>query len=337
MTVALLLLGYAATLSTLGAGIVRRCAWPARAPRLGIVAWLAVTGSIVTSATLGGLALAMPTVRVSGNVAVLLHACVMALRAQYATPGGAAAGATGAVLGTAVLARCLYCLLKGHTRAMHARTRQYEMLTMVGRRVAWLDAIVIPHDQPAIYCLPGRRHRTVVTTRALTALDDRQLAAALAHERAHLTERHDLLLAWVIALADAFPRARVFSTARDEVARLVEMLADDIATRHTTRLTLADTLLTLAGARTPAAALGAGGTTAACRVRRLISPARPLGRLSTAAGLLSAAALLAVPLLLFSGPALTAIGMGYCPTHVAAANDTTCPPGAATHCGAQQR
>jgi Zn-dependent protease with chaperone function len=332
MTIALVLLGYAATLSTLGVGLLRRCEWPTRAPRLGIVAWLALTGSIVMSVTLGGLALAMPTVRVSGDIAVLLHACVMALRAQYATPGGAAAGATGAVLGTAALARCLYCLLKGLTQAMHARTRQYEMLTMVGRHATRFDAVVIPHDEPAIYCLPGRQHRTVVTSSALTALDDRQLAAALAHERAHLTERHDLLLAWIIALADAFPRARVFSTAKNEVTRLVEMLADDIATRHTTRLTLADTLLTLADARTPAAALGAGGTTAACRVRRLIDPARPLSRLSTAAGSLSAAALFAMPLLLFSGPALTAIGMTYCPTHVAAAPATTCPPGMTTHC-----
>ncbi|MGI8702137.1 MAG: M56 family metallopeptidase [Nocardioidaceae bacterium] len=327
MTVALLLLGYATALSSLGARVLKRCAWTARSPRLGIVAWLALTGSVVASVTLAGFALALPTVRLSGNLADLLHSCAMALRAQYATPGGAAAGATGAVLGLAVVARCLYCLIRALVQAVRARARQHQALVMVGRRMAGFDAIVVPHDQPAVYCLPGRGRRIVVTSGALTSLNDRQLGAALAHEHAHLAERHDLLLAWVISLARAFPRVPLFTTAENEVARLVEMLADDIATRHTNRLVLADALLALAGARTPVAALGAGGTTAACRVRRLLDPARPLGLLGRASSSVSAVALFAVPVLLFSGPAVAAMGMNYCPDSAEAARVLICAPG----------
>lgn len=328
MTVALVLLGYAAVLAVLGAPVLRRCAWTARSPRLGIVAWLALTASVVTSVPLAGFALALPTVRLSGNLADVLHTCVMALRAQYATPGGAAASATGAVLGLAVLVRCLYCLIRAIVAALHARQRQQQTLAMVGRRMAGSDAVVIPHDQPAVYCLPGRGRRIVVTSSALTTLNDRQLAAALAHERAHLSERHDLLLAWVISLARAFPRIRLFATAEDEVARLVEMLADDIAARHTSRLVLADSLLALAGARTPVATLGAGGTTAACRVRRLLRPARPLGLLGKASSSTSAVALLAMPVLLFAAPAVAATGMNYCPHSPPAAHAAMCTHGA---------
>lgn len=331
MTIALVLLGYAAALSTLGAGLLQRCAWPTRSPRLGIVAWLALTSSVVASVALAGFALALPTVRVSGDIADLLHACVMAVRAQYTTPGGAAAGATGAVLGLAVLARFLYCLITSLAGALRARAGQHQTLAVVGRRMAGSDATVIQHDQPAVYCLPGRGRRIVVTSAALTTLSDRQLAAALAHERAHLSERHDLLLAWVISLSRAFPRVRLFATAENEVARLVEMLADDVATRESDRLILADALLALAGARTPAATLGAGGSTAASRIRRLLTPARPLGRLGTGAASMTAVSLLAVPVMLFSGPAVAAMGMNYCPhssattTHVA-----HCAPGSSS-------
>ena len=56
---------------------------------------------------------------------------------------------------------------------------------------------------------------------------------------------------------------RLFARAQDETARLVELLPDDVAP-------------------TPAAALGAGGSSAALRARRLIGPHRPLGRFRAA-------------------------------------------------------
>jgi Zn-dependent protease with chaperone function len=64
---------------------------------------------------------------------------------------------------------------------------------------------VIDHEAPAVYCLPGRHGRVVVATAALRALDDERLAAVLAHERAHLRQRHHLLRATAEALAVALP------------------------------------------------------------------------------------------------------------------------------------
>jgi len=87
---------------------------------------------------------------------------------------------------------------------------------------------------------------------------------------ANLSQRHHLVLAWAAGLARAFPRVRLFGQARSESQRLVELLADDVAARSVDRLTLAEALLALASGtpRQPVMALGAGGSTAAIRVRR---------------------------------------------------------------------
>ncbi|MGW2609725.1 hypothetical protein ACWC4A_35705 [Streptomyces mirabilis] len=84
--------------------------WAERAPRLGIVVWQVLGASALASAVLAGFALTVPTVRVGADLAPLLQASVMALTAQYASPGGAAAGAAGAVLALAVLGRGTWCV-----------------------------------------------------------------------------------------------------------------------------------------------------------------------------------------------------------------------------------
>ncbi|MCZ0990939.1 M56 family metallopeptidase [Streptomyces diastatochromogenes] len=194
---------------------------------------------------------------------------------------------------------------------------------MVGRADPVRGVVVLDHDEPAAYCLPGRHRRTVITTGALRTLDDDRLDAVLAHERAHQAERHDAVLAWAQTLARAFPRVPLFRTAETEIARLVEMRADDVAAARSGRLTTAAALLVVAGGRAPAAAMAAGGSTAARRVHRLIEPHQPLGRVRIAAGSLAAAVVLALPLLVVGGPAAVATQLNYCPDGTPAAQVTT--------------
>jgi len=66
-------------------------------------------------------------------------------------------------------------------------------------------------------------------------------------------------------------------------------------------------------ARTPAAALGAGGTTAALRVRRLLVPHRPLGRARATLTSTTVAVLLALPVIGLAAPALATGHLHYCP------------------------
>ncbi len=327
------LLGYAVLLLAAGAPALAGARWPDRAPRLAIAAWFTVTGSAVASVILGGLALLVPTVRVSGGLARLLAACVMALRAQYAHPGGAAMAGAGTVLALAVTARVGWCAAATLARAAAARRRHRLALRVAGRPDPALGAVVVDHAQPAAWCLPGASRSVVVTTAAVAALDDSQLTAVLAHERAHQRGRHHLLVSLAGSLAAAFPRVPAFGRAHEQVARLTELLADDAAARVSHRLTVAEALLAL-GAPAPAAAaaLGAGGSTAAARIRRLIAAPAPLSRAAAAAGMLTVAALLALPLAFLAGPAAAAAGKNYChhPPPAAAAHAAD-RPGGCTH------
>jgi Peptidase family M48 len=296
---AVALLGYAGLLLTIGASSLARAGWPDRAARLAVAAWFALTGSAVASVVLGG----------------LLAACVMEVRARYAYPGAVALA--GAGLAVAVIARLSWCAARTLGRAVVARRRHRDGIAVAGRVDPRLGVVVLDHDEPAAWCMPGTRRQVVLTSAAVEVLDPQQLAAVLAHERAHQRGRHHLMISLAGAMTAAFPRVPGFRLAHQQVARLAELMADDAAAAAAPRLTVAGALLAL-GAPAPAIALGAGGSDTAARVRRLISAPLPLGRAATAGVVLSVAAMLAVPLLL-AGPAHAATEDGYCPPAVAAA------------------
>lgn len=313
MTPPLALLAYALAAATAGAWMLRRSAWPSRSPRWGIAAWQALTASIISAVVLAGASLALPNIPLTTRLADLIDACSAALRAQYATPGGAAVSLSGAALAMVVLSRVGYCFSVSLVGPARCRRRQRQALALVARRDDRLGTLVVDHPTALAYCLPGRHREIVLTSAAMAALDAQQLWAVLAHERAHLRGRHDLILAVAAAAERAFPRVPAFRDARAEVALLVEMLADDVAGRGSDRLTMATALVQLADGTTPKAALGAGGKTALARVRRLLVPADPLGPLRSALAAVLTAAVLVTPVVIVSGPAVAAVVADYCP------------------------
>lgn len=313
MTASLVLLAYATAMATAGSWILARSGWPSRSPRWGILAWQVLTASVMASVVLAAAAVSVPRIPLTTDLAELLRACGAALRAQYATPGGAAASVAGAALALALLGRVGYCLARCLASAARARSRQRQALSLVAHRDDARGALVIEHPAALAYCLPGRHQAVVVTSGALEALDDEQLSAVLAHEHAHLRGRHHLVLAAAAAAERAFPGVPVFRQARLQMTRLVEMLADDVATRQSDRLTLATALVELADVSAPEATLGAGGDAAIVRVRRLAAPANPLGAPTAALLAVLTVVVLAAPALILAAPALAAVGADYCP------------------------
>ncbi|MFC9393057.1 MULTISPECIES: M56 family metallopeptidase [unclassified Streptomyces] len=181
-------------------------------------------------------------------------------------------------------------------RARRMRTRHAGVLRLVGRYDATLRATVLDDDRPAVYCLPGRSRRVVVSSGAVHALTPAQLGAALAHERAHISGRHHLLVAAAEAFAAVFPHLPLARHGGSAVPLLLEMAADDRALRRCTRDALATALYALASGRAPRSAFGAGGPSAALRMRRILTPhsaGHPVlyGLLTIAAGGLSMAPL----------------------------------------------
>jgi hypothetical protein len=161
------------------------------------------------------------------------------------------------VLGLALLAQLCWVLPASAITAVRARRRQRELLTLLGRGDPKAPgALVVDHPAAAAYCLPGRRSRIVVSVGALDLLRPAELAAVMAHERAHLRERHDLVVLPFTALRRAFGWSRICADAHQSVALLIEMLADDRALR-------ARPARALAGALARFGTAGCGGTDSA--------------------------------------------------------------------------
>lgn len=318
MTAPLTLLALVLVLSTVLPQVLRHPAalslavWAERSPRVGVFTWQALSWATISAVVLPGASLAVPSVPFTADLAVLLSACTTALRAQYATPGGAALSATGTILALGVLLRVGSCIVTGAVRTARQRRRQLRALAVTARRHEHSGALIVDHAAAAAYCLPGRGQQVVLTTAALQALDEEELAAVLAHERAHLRGRHHLVLAAAAALHQSFPRVPLFRVALREQSRLVEMLADDAATRRYPRATVATALVRLAESSAPAATMGAGGSTALARVERLLSATVPVSRLSAALVALAAVTVLVAPVLVVISPALAVANAQAC-------------------------
>ena len=134
--------------------------------------------------------------------------------------------------GLVLLASLCWVLVAASFAALQARQRQRTLLTLLAHGDPKVPgALVVDYPDAAAYCLPGLRSQIVVSVGTLELLGHRELAAVLAHERAHLRERHDLVLLPFTALRRAFPRSGTCSDACQSVSLLVEMLADDRALR----------------------------------------------------------------------------------------------------------
>ncbi|MGP3917299.1 M56 family metallopeptidase [Nonomuraea sp. 10N515B] len=310
MTVAIALAAYAAFAAVALPRLLRRAAWTDRAPRLAIAMWQAAGASVVVSVLLSAFAIAVPASVVGHGLAALFEACA-ALLGHGATLSTTSAR-IGLLIGGLVLARLAYTGGAVLLSTRRGRRRHAEALALLGRHDHDLGALVVDYKERLAYCLPGRKGHAVITTGALRSLAPEQVTAVLAHEQAHLRGHHHLVLAAAEALARAFPRIPLFDQARAEIARLVELLADDEAARHHPRIHIAAALVRLATGRVPAFALGAGGETALIRVRRMLHPQAPLEWRERLSGLLAVTALLAGPTALAAAPGLGAFLAHHC-------------------------
>ena len=314
------LLAVVAIGSALGASALPRASWPRRCPAAAILLWqalglasgLAAVGTLIglaLPASQGGLVLSM--LRAAG---LLRDGELFSLARLFGL--GQADGAPLVLVavrlaclaaGLVLLASLCWVLLAASIAALQARRRQRALLTLLAHGDPKVPgALVVDYPSAAAYCLPGLRSRSriVVSVGALELLGRGELAAVLAHERAHLRERHDLVLLPFTALRRAFPKSATCTGAQRAVALLVEMLADDRALRGGPARERVSALVRFGTAGTcpaPAGALavaeGSEGEVAA-RVTRLLQPAKPLPAVAITAVCLAAALLVAAPVTL---------------------------------------
>jgi beta-lactamase regulating signal transducer with metallopeptidase domain len=188
------------------------------------------------------------------------------------------------------------------------------LLALVGRPAADLPGVImVEHGRPFAYCLPGRPGPVVVSSAAVGRLQAGQLAAVLAHERAHQAGRHHRLVLLAQVLRVGFPWLPAAKFTHQAVARLVELAADDAAAHAQGRRQVAAALAALGDAPVPTAALGAAVGSATERVSRLLTPRRQGGALALLGGLLLLGVPLAAQLLAVVLPLARVAGVPVCP------------------------
>ncbi|RVW03230.1 M56 family metallopeptidase [Rhodococcus spongiicola] len=254
--------------------LLSRARWPFRAPRAALVLWQAIALAAVLSAFSSGLAIASqllvpgPDGRPTTDPTAEIDALGLPLWILYMV-----------VLGLTLLvgARLIASIVRVavHTRRRRARHRM--LVDLLDRGDADISAAlgrlsdvrVLDASEPIAYCLPGLRHRVVLSEGTLKSLNTAEITAILTHERAHLRARHDLVLEAFTALHQAFPRVVRSKSALGSVQLLVELLADDSAVKVTGPAPLARALVTCAGTTAPRGAMAAGGPSTLVRIQRL--------------------------------------------------------------------
>lgn len=305
------LLAVVAVGSLRGAGALLRARWPRRAPATAILLWqaLGLSGGLAAVGAL--LALAVGGTRVArsgiaGGLASLIRQPEAGQSLIHGEPLLVTLLRAGCLAaGISLFAGLAWVLAIAFATAVQARNRQRELLALLGHGDPKAPgALVVDHPAAAAYCLPGIKSQIVVSAGTLDLLAPAELAAVLAHERAHLRARHDLVLIPFTSLNRAFPRFRVIHQAYRTVALLVEMMADDRAlrVRGLVARELATALMRFGtasvSADAPAGALAAAEGDLTARVNRILAPPRPLSRAAQASVILGAAATVAVPVAL---------------------------------------
>ncbi|MEV6836250.1 M56 family metallopeptidase [Streptomyces sp. NPDC051133] len=307
--VALLLLG--ALTAVVAPRLLARADWPDREPVVALWAWQCVVAAVLLCCALSmTLSAAAAWHEVRGPVfGSAPRAVVDAYALGTAGPWAAPTAVALALGGLWSLATLVHEVVRTRVRR---RARRAELLVraplLPGEEPASGRLVVLEGDRPDAWWLPGAAPRLVVTTAALRRLKGRQLDALLAHEQGHAQARHDWLLHCSAALAGGFPQIPVFAAFRDEMHRLVELAADDTASRRFGRLTTALALVELNEDRGVFGPCPTPQAYVPQRVHRLLTPPDRLPALRRLRLTATAALVPVLPVLVALVPGLRALG-----------------------------
>ncbi|MBN9239211.1 MAG: hypothetical protein BGO97_05940 [Micrococcales bacterium 70-64] len=283
--------------------LLARASWPSRSPAAALVLWQAI-------ALAGGLSMigSLLTFGLAPFGPDLLTATVNLVT-----------GEVDRIESWNALALCGAALLTGHlllnlvltvVRSERQRRRHAQLVRLLSSPLE-SGARLLVSPAPVAYCLPGALSSiTVVSAGLMDLLDDGEMQAVIEHEKAHVTQRHDVVLVLFRAWYASLPWFPIAFRAQREVGLLVEMLADDTARRTVRDGVLARAIVLVgAGQDRPVAEPGAaewGGeasvTELGARLARL--ELQPLPRAVESLVVAAAVLLLAVPTVLLAVPVL---------------------------------
>jgi hypothetical protein len=262
-----------------------RMRWPMTAPRAGILLWQSLALAAVLAMFGAFLSTALWLVSTDDLTGwrIATHVLVLAVTLTVGT-------------------RLVWSVWTVWRETAARRRRQRHLVDLLGDTDGMAPALRVLREQtPVAYCVPGRLDpRVVVSQGTIAALSADEYAAVLEHERAHVRRRHDLVLEGFSVLHRAFPRVLRTDAPLRQSQVMVELLADDAARKVAGHVPVARALVALAGARTPAGALGVGGA-AQIRMSRL-AETDPQHRGAAAAAYAISAVVLVAPTVFLAVP-----------------------------------
>jgi Zn-dependent protease with chaperone function len=300
MTLAALLVLYSLAVGVLGPPLLGRLSRGGVAPRLALAAWGGAISAVLLAWVLASALIVRAGLLADRDVHELMADCLHTMKLMVIGEHGpipqAAALALAALSGLAIgvlIVRLAVALGRARIRThRHCRLARLMADPSPGPE----GSVVLDTAERVVYCVAGRPPTIVITRGALDVLDDAQLAAVLAHERAHLSGRHHLVVAASRAVESVLPWMRLFRNGAAAIAHLVEMRADDVAARRHPGPTLVAALLALSDiGPLPRPALAANGVGVVDRVERLLIPRDPVRAAPLGLALVAATIAVLVP------------------------------------------
>ncbi|RAN71207.1 peptidase M48 [Bacillus sp. SRB_336] len=307
------LAGLAVTLAWPVPVLLSRAQWPARAPFPAMVLWQSI--ALAGGLSMIGAMLCYGIVPLGDNLAAGLHGLLRIVTGRESLDNLGLLHAFALSAAALLSAHLVFTLWLTYFRINRQRSRHRDLLNLLSSPAGDRpDTLVINHEAPVAYCLPGgSRSVTVLSDGLLTLLSPEELRAVLLHEQTHLAQRHHLLLWAFAAWRSALPWLPTSRLAQRAVSSLIEIMADDVALRSVGKSTLVTAIALVASgpARLPAASLVDAAAqqidtpeTTSARLGRLLTPAPPLGPGLQAVVVAAALLLLAVPTALLLVPGL---------------------------------
>lgn len=288
--------------------LLARASWPARAPGAALLLWqsIAIAGGLSMIGALLTFGLApFGDDLVTGAIGLASRG-VLAVSLPHAL----------ALAGAALLTfHLLLNLTLTIVRSERQRRRHAHLVRLLSSPLELVPgARLLDSPAPVAYCLPGAVTSVTVVSAGLVALlDGDEMNAVIEHEKAHVSQRHDVVLVAFRAWYASLPWFPIAFRAQREVGLLIEMLADDRARRVVPDSVLARAIVLVGaerGGEPVRASLRDWGDAASTdelrnRIARL--DARPLTKPAGVLIIASAVALLAVPTVLLFAPGVAAL------------------------------
>lgn len=307
--------------SGLAAGPLVQNAAPAlmRRPRLAVAGLLTTLGIwLLGLAAIGPMlawGLSGPSDMMPGNTAMMCQRC---LAAANPLPAGMEINigipmvflvAMPLLLAT-VLAVSGYQYWRKH-RAERAKLEHVLNMGARSGHVAGVDVTIVPWSKPSAFAMSKRRWGIVVSTGLLQTLTTDEMSAVVAHEAAHLHQRHHLVLGILHGLIRPLRWIPFVATIEAAIPHYLEMAADNAGRAATSTPVLASALLKIGEKSGQAArpacgsvALHAAGTD---RIRHLVAPPAGVQGIAPVSGMLGIAAVLLTTSVLVQLPYFKAV------------------------------